>query len=59
MSGNDIQASEGMLGNVDDFLIDVETCVIRYLVIDTQNWWSGKMVLLSPKWIDAFTAIVV
>ena len=24
----------------------------RYLVIDTRNWWPGKKVLISPKWID-------
>lgn len=26
--------------------------IIRYLIVDTRNWWPGKQVLVSPKWID-------
>jgi hypothetical protein len=47
-----IQATDGELGHVDDFIIDDETWAIRYLVIDTASWWTGKKVLVSPKWID-------
>jgi hypothetical protein len=35
---------------VDDFIVDDETWEIRYLVIDTRNWWIGKKVLLAPGW---------
>jgi hypothetical protein len=35
-----------------DFIIDPETWAIRYLVAGTRNWWPGKKVLLSPRWID-------
>ncbi|MBF0408087.1 MAG: PRC-barrel domain-containing protein [Candidatus Riflebacteria bacterium] len=52
VSGHYIQALEGELGHVDDFIIDDETWAIRYLVIDTQNWWPGKKVMVSPQWID-------
>ena len=24
-----------------------------YLVVDTRNWWPGKMVLVPPNWIEA------
>ena len=51
VSGHDIQATDGEIGHVDDFIIDEETWAIRYLVIDTQNWWAGKKVLVSPRWI--------
>jgi hypothetical protein len=51
VSGYHIQASDGEVGHVDDFLIDDETWAIRYLIIDTQNWWPGKKVLISPRWI--------
>ncbi len=47
-----IQATDGEIGHVDDFLIDDETWGIRYLVIDTRNWWPGRKVLISPKWIE-------
>ena len=51
MSGHHVEALEGEIGHVADFLIEDETWVIRYLVVDTQNWWPGKKVLISPQWI--------
>ncbi len=52
VSGHDIRATDGDIGHVDDFIIDDETWAIRYMVIDTTNWWPGKKVLVSPRWID-------
>jgi len=52
VSGHNIQATDGEIGHVEDFIIDDETWAIRYLIIDTKNWWPGKKVLVSPKWID-------
>jgi hypothetical protein len=37
---------------VEDFIIDDETWEIRYLIVNTNNWWGGKKVLVSPQWID-------
>jgi len=37
--------------HVTDFIIDDETWAIRYLIVDTGNWWPGKIVLVSPRWI--------
>ncbi len=48
-----IQASDGEIGHVEDFIIDDETWAIRYLIVDTRNWWPGKKVLLSPQWIES------
>jgi uncharacterized protein YrrD len=50
--GHHIQAEDGEIGHVEDFIIDDETWAIRYLVVDTKNWWSGKHVLISPQWVD-------
>jgi len=47
-----IQATDGEIGHVADFIIDDETWAIRYLVVDTRNWWPGKKVLVSPQWIE-------
>ena len=52
VSGHNIQAIDGEIGHVEDFIIDDETWTIRYLIIDTGNWWSGKKVLVPPKWIE-------
>jgi uncharacterized protein YrrD len=51
VSGHHIQATDGEIGHVEDFIIDDETWAIRYLVVDTRNWWPGKQVLVSPQWI--------
>jgi uncharacterized protein YrrD len=53
LSGYHIEATDGAIGHVNDFIIDAETWAIRYLVIDTQNWWPGKKVLVSPRWIGS------
>jgi hypothetical protein len=52
VSGHHIQALDGEIGHVEDFIIDDETWGIRYLVVDTRNWWPGKKVLVSPQWIE-------
>jgi len=49
--GYHIQAIDGAIGHVHDFLIDDEKWEIRYMVADTRNWWPGKEVLVSPQWI--------
>jgi len=52
VGGHFIQATDGEIGHVEDFVIDAETWAIRYLIVDTRNWWPGKKVLISPQWID-------
>ena len=52
VSGYEIQAADGEIGHVEDFIIDDETWAIRYLIISTRNWWPGKKVLVSPQWIE-------
>ena len=47
-----IQAADGEIGHVEDFIIDDETWAIRSLIVDTRNWWPGKKVLVSPQWIE-------
>jgi hypothetical protein len=47
-----IQATDGDIGHVEDFLIDDRSWTIRYMVVDTRNWLPGKKVLVSPEWIE-------
>lgn len=53
VSGYHVQATDGGIGHINDFIIDDKTWAIRYLVVDTQNWWPGKKVLVSPRWIGS------
>lgn len=49
--GYHIHAKDGEIGHVDGFLVDEETWAIRYLVVNTSNWWVGHKVLVAPTWI--------
>jgi len=51
VTGYHFAALDGEIGHVDDFIVDDETWAIRYLVVATKNWWPGKKVLISPRWI--------
>jgi hypothetical protein len=51
VTGYHIHASDGDIGHVSGFLVDDETWAIRYLVVDTSNWWMGHEVLVAPPWI--------
>jgi sporulation protein YlmC with PRC-barrel domain len=48
--GYQIEGGDGPIGHVADFVVDDESWAIRYLVIDTRNWWFGKKVLIAPHW---------
>jgi hypothetical protein len=49
--GHHIEATDGAIGHAEDFLINDKDWRIRYLVIDTRNWWPGKKVIVAPEWI--------
>ncbi len=48
VTGYHLHATDGEIGHVENFLIDNAHWDIRYLVIDTRNWWPGQHVLMSP-----------
>ncbi len=50
--GYRIQGTDEEIGHVQDLIVDDQTWAIRYLVVDTKNWWFGKSVLLAPHWVD-------
>jgi hypothetical protein len=51
--GHHLVATDGEIGHVQGFLLDDATWSIRYLIVDTSNWWMGHQVLVSPEWIDS------
>jgi hypothetical protein len=53
ITGHVIQTSDGEIGYIDDFIIDDETWAINYLVINKQNWWAGKKVLVSTQCLES------
>lgn len=51
--GYSIDATDGQIGQVDDFILETDNWVIRYTVIDTGGWLAGREVLVAPAWIDS------
>ena len=53
VTGYEIHATDGSIGHVKDFVFDDESWSIRYLLVDTLNWWpGGRKVLVANHWID-------
>ena len=52
VSGYSLQARDAAIGHLEDFLVEDASWAIRYLVVDTRNWWPGKHVVIPPQWIN-------
>jgi hypothetical protein len=53
VTGYHIKATDGSIGHIADFVIDDETWTVRYLAVDTRNWWPGKHVLITPERVSS------
>ena len=52
VTGHHIKAQDGEIGHVQGFIVEEASWQIRYLVVDTSNWWVGHQVLVAPPWIQ-------
>ncbi|WP_131196229.1 PRC-barrel domain-containing protein [Lichenihabitans psoromatis] len=48
VTGSHLEATDGEIGHVENMLIDDAGWDVRYLIVDTRNWWFGQHVLISP-----------
>jgi hypothetical protein len=46
--GKKLAAMDGEIGHVKDFYFDDAAWAIRYVVVDTGHWLTGRLVLLTP-----------
>lgn len=53
IEGYRIEASDGRIGEVEDFVLQDKGWRIVYVVIDTRRWLPGKKVVVPPTEIDA------
>ncbi len=51
--GYELNATDGRIGHVHDFLFDDRAWSVRYLVADTGSWLPGRKVLLSPEAVSS------
>lgn len=54
--GYAIEARDGALGEVDDFVVDERNWGITDLVVDTRKWWPGGHVRIAPQHVERIDA---
>jgi hypothetical protein len=47
-----VHATDGDVGHVAGILIEEGTWAIRYVIVNTSNWWLGHEVLVAPEWVE-------
>ncbi|MGH8519644.1 MAG: PRC-barrel domain-containing protein, partial [Panacagrimonas sp.] len=52
LHGDKIAARDGGIGSVEQVYFDDQDWRVRYFVVDTGGWLSGRKVLISPVSID-------
>ncbi|TDD97523.1 PRC-barrel domain-containing protein [Flavobacterium cellulosilyticum] len=52
VKGYAIHATDGEIGDVEDFIIDDSSWKLDFLVVDTGSWFPRKKVLISPSLIE-------
>jgi hypothetical protein len=48
VTGYHVHGTDGMIGHVENLLIDDGSWAIHYLLVSTSIWWMGVHVLISP-----------
>jgi PRC-barrel domain protein len=51
--GYGLEAQDGNVGHIEDFIVEDDTWSIRYLVIDSRSWLSGRKLLIETAWLGA------
>jgi len=52
VTGYKLEAADGGIGNIEDFIMDDQIWRVRYVVVETGGWLPGRKVLVSPSWVD-------
>ncbi len=47
VTGYYVHATDGDIGHVEEVLVEQERWAIRYVMVDTRNWWPGRKVLVA------------
>lgn len=48
LHGCKLAATDGDIGHIQDFYFDDYSWAVRYLVVDTGTWLTGRLVLITP-----------
>jgi sporulation protein YlmC with PRC-barrel domain len=57
--GAKVQATDGRVGRVDEFVVDVEDGQITHLVLRDDNLWGPKEIIIPINYFDRFEENIV
>jgi uncharacterized protein YrrD len=57
LTGFHLHANDGEIGHLQGFLVDDHSWSIRFIIVNSTNWWLGHHVLVSPKWIQEVSSL--
>jgi uncharacterized protein YrrD len=57
VTGYHLEVEGGRVGQVEDFIYDDNVWTLRYLLVDTGNWWPDKKILVAPQWIEKISRV--
>src|SRR5690606_21518602 len=46
-----VEGVDDTFGHIQGFVLDAQPLAIKYIVVDTINYFPSKLVLLKPEWI--------
>jgi hypothetical protein len=52
--GSTIEATDGNVGHAEDFIIESDTWIIKFLLVHTSDWWPGEKLLVP---FDTITGV--
>lgn len=51
VTGYTIHATDGEIGRAEDFIVDDEEWLLRYVLVDTGSWLPGEHVIVATSWV--------
>ena len=52
VKGYEVQATDGEIGHVGDFIAQTDSWTILYITVHTRHWLPGHAFILAPHWVD-------
>ncbi|MEO8368404.1 MAG: PRC-barrel domain-containing protein [Candidatus Solibacter sp.] len=53
VAGYEVAATDGILGRLDDFIIQDADWFVRYLAVGTGTWFAGHNLLVPTRWVES------
>jgi hypothetical protein len=54
LEGSAIEATDDEVGHAENFIIETDTWLVKYLVVHTSDWWPGEKLLVA---VDTISGI--